>query len=180
MILKKVRLFIDYEKEEKWLNDMAEKGWQLKRYGLIGRYYFEKEEEKYIYRIEFLDKLSSHPESIEYIRFLEESGIEYIHSAHGYWIYLRKKATDGSFDLYTDLDSKIKHYQKINRFVSIAFMLNLLICMYNFFLRFLLHTGNINILISSINLVCVILVASAYLSYGHKIKKLKLEKQLRQ
>ena len=29
---KKFRFFIDHENEEKWINDMAEQGWHLKKF----------------------------------------------------------------------------------------------------------------------------------------------------
>jgi hypothetical protein len=30
------------------------------------------------------------------------------------WIYIRKKSSDGVFDIYSDADSKIKHYKRVN------------------------------------------------------------------
>lgn len=33
----------------------------------------------------------------------------------GFWIILRKKAGEGAFELYTDVDSTIEHYTKIRR-----------------------------------------------------------------
>lgn len=104
--------FFDYEKEEKWLNEMSLKGMALSNYTWC-RYVFEEvPNNQYIYRIEFLNKMPTHPESIAYLRFLEENGVECV-ATYRSWVYLRKKATEGPFDIYTDIDSIITHYMRI-------------------------------------------------------------------
>jgi len=35
------------------------------------------------------------------------------------WVYLRRDAAEGPFDLYTDLDSKIRHYKRILTFWNV-------------------------------------------------------------
>jgi hypothetical protein len=106
------KLFTDHEKEEKWLNEMSQKGLQLVHY-TPGRYLFEEGQQgHYIYRIELLDQLPSHPESRAYIRFMEEAGAEYVtHILR--WVYFRKKASDGPFELYTDRESRMTHHKRI-------------------------------------------------------------------
>jgi len=107
------KAFWDYEKEEKWLNEMSAKGLALTDYSWC-RYVFEETpQSEYTYRIELLENLPTHAESIAYIKFLEESGIEYV-SSYMRWIYIRKKSSDGVFDIYSDADSKIKHYKRVN------------------------------------------------------------------
>lgn len=47
-------VFLDYEKEEAWVNHMAEQGWHLKR-TMVGYFIFEKGEPgQYIYRNELV------------------------------------------------------------------------------------------------------------------------------
>ena len=66
------RIFVDYEKEEKWLNEMAQSGWALESFRLM-RYVFKQVERgTYTYRIELLSNLPSHPESKAYMAFLDE------------------------------------------------------------------------------------------------------------
>ena len=102
----------DYEKEERWLNDMAAKGLSLSDYSWC-RYAFEETPRgAYLYRIELLENLPSHPESQAYLRFLEENGVEVV-TSYLRWVYLRRSAAEGPFDLYTDLDSRIQHYKRI-------------------------------------------------------------------
>ena len=103
----------NYIKEEHWLNDMAAKGLALTEYSWC-RYVFEDATPgKYIYRIELLDHHATHPESKKYFAFLEELGIECV-ATYMRWAYLRKKTSDGPFDLYTDIDSNITHYKKVS------------------------------------------------------------------
>lgn len=112
-----------YEKEEKWLNEMSAKGMHLTDVGFC-RYSFEKGSPgEYIYRLELLNHLPQHPESISYINFLEETGIEHIGSMMR-WVYFRKKASDSLFELYSDTESKINHYKRI---IFIADIISLVI-----------------------------------------------------
>ncbi|HOX65043.1 MAG TPA: DUF2812 domain-containing protein [Thermotogota bacterium] len=109
------RLYLNFEKEEKWLNEMATAGWMLTDYSWC-RYVFEEGREgEYVYRIELLKNLPTYPLSQKYLRFLEEAGIEYV-AYYARWVYLRKKTADGPFDLYTDLESKIAHYRRVLRY----------------------------------------------------------------
>ena len=70
----------DFEDEDKWLNDMAAKGMNLTRVG-FGKYVFEKGTPgEYQYHLEWLKRFPWHPESRDYIRFLEDTGVEHIGS----------------------------------------------------------------------------------------------------
>lgn len=105
----------DFEKEERWLNDMAANGLALSDY-TWGRYAFaETPRGQYLYRIELLEHAASHPESQAYLRFLEENGIECV-TSYMRWVYLRRDASEGPFDIYTDLDSNLLHYRRIGTF----------------------------------------------------------------
>lgn len=105
--------YYDYEKEEKWLNEMSAKGLALIDYSFY-RYVFEDcKPGEYVYRIELLEHVPSHPESRTYIEFLEQSGVEHI-ASYVRWVYFRQKTENEPFDLYTDIDSRIKHYGRIN------------------------------------------------------------------
>ena len=111
MIIRKA--YWNYEKEEKWLNEMSAKGLALVGYTWC-RYVFEDSQPgEYIYRIELLEYLPNHPLSQKYLRFMEENGVEFI-ASYMRWAYFRKKAADGAFDIYSDIDSKMKHYRRVN------------------------------------------------------------------
>lgn len=104
--------FSDYEKEERWLNHMAADGWEMTSY-VMGRYVFSKGiPGRYIYRVQLLDNLPSAEGSQEYLRLLKDAGIEYVDN-HLRWIYIRRLAEDGPFELFSDRDSKIAHHKRV-------------------------------------------------------------------
>lgn len=100
------------EKEEQWLNEMADKGKLIKKVK-TGRYTFEDGTPgKYIYKLELLEHDVTDSKSVKYLEFLEEMGIEYVTTFNS-WIYLRKNKDGREFELYSDLDSRIKYYDRI-------------------------------------------------------------------
>ena len=106
------KVYMDYEKEEKWLNEMSARGLAFTN-NIWCCYTFEEcEPGAYIYRLELLNDLPGHPESKRYIRFMEDNGVEHV-TSYFRWVYFRKKAADGAFDIYSDIDSRIRHYKRI-------------------------------------------------------------------
>ena len=106
------RLYFDKDAETRWLNDMAEQGWAMKSF-FAGFYSFERcEPGQYMYQVDFGNRFFSVSE--EYREFMQETGVEIV-QPWGFWIILRKKAGEGAFELYTDVDSTLEHYTKIRR-----------------------------------------------------------------
>lgn len=104
--------YFNWEREEKWLNDLSSKGLALTDYSWC-RYVFEDSKPgEYIYRIDLLDHLPTHPQSRKYIEFLEETGVEFV-SSYMRWVYFRKKADSGPFNLYSDIPSQIARNKRI-------------------------------------------------------------------
>lgn len=95
------KVYWDYENEEKWLNEMSAKGLQLESYTWCKYVFADGVPGEYIYRLELLENLATHPESIKYIQFLEENNVEHV-ASYMRWVYLRKKASDGEFQVYSD------------------------------------------------------------------------------
>lgn len=176
------KLYSHYEKEEKWLNAMSAKGLALTEYTWC-RYVFEDcEPGEYIYRIELLENALSHPESKAYIAFMKESGIEHV-SSYIRWVYFRKKAFEGAFDIYTDIDSRIKHYTRIIRLWGIIGLANLSIGIANFhtaFIRLSEYGTQILLHLYCLNLILGGLLIGLCIPYFRKITKLKKEKSLRE
>ena len=111
-IIRKCFLAWQFDKEEKWLNEMAAKGLGLVSVGFC-RYEFEDcTPGEYQYRIELMKYTPTHPESQQYIKFIEDTGAEQIGS-YMRWVYFRKKASDTPFDLFSDLTSRIAHTSRI-------------------------------------------------------------------
>ncbi|QFT87419.1 hypothetical protein FIU87_02030 [Bacillus sp. THAF10] len=106
-------LFINFEKEEAWLNQMCEDGLALCE--ITKNYYaFEPcEPGAYIYRIEFLKPDIYRNEIDSYLTFMEDVNVELIASSRR-WHYFRRKSSYGEFEIYSDFDSRIEHYKRIN------------------------------------------------------------------
>lgn len=102
----------DFDKEEAWLNRMAAQGLALVSPGL-GSYVFEESlPGEYQFRLELLDQWPSHAKSQAYIRFLEETGVEYLGSVLR-WAYFRRKSQEEAFELYSDFSSRRAHLQRL-------------------------------------------------------------------
>ncbi len=132
----------DFEKEEAWLNGMAQNGWILESVGFCTYHFVKCEPGEYSVRLEM------HEFDESYIQFMQETGAEFVGRMMA-WIYFRKKTADGSFDLFSDIDSRISHLDKIGRFLGIIGGLNLLIGLMN-----TLNTINLG----WINLLCATLL----------------------
>ena len=125
----------DFDKEEQWLNEMAAKGLALVSVGFC-KYEFEDcVPSEYRVCLQLLDKLPRHPEMQKYIEFMVETGAEHVGSFTR-WIYFRKKAAEGSFEVFSDNASRVKYLTNITSFVSLIIGLNLYIGLYNMLLVF--------------------------------------------
>ena len=89
------KCFPDIEQEEKWLNEMSEKGLVLTRVAadfFSSRYYFEQGDSTYTYRVDFeCDG--------DYIKFVRDTcNAEYLFTA-GDKLYFRKAKEQGEFEV---------------------------------------------------------------------------------
>lgn len=113
----KFRFYLDKDKETAWLNQQAEKGLAMTKF-FAGFYFFEEcSPGEYTYQVDFGEKFFA--VSDNYREFMEENGIEII-QPWGFWIFLRRKTSEGAFLLYTDVDSSIEHYTKIKTMFKAA------------------------------------------------------------
>lgn len=113
--VRKIYMAWEFEEEESWLNEMAAKGKTLAAYG-FGWYDFEDTQPgEYTVRMEMLPHWPNHPESQQYIRFVEETGAEHIGNMKN-WVCFRKKKADGAFDLFSDRESRLKY---VKRFIPL-------------------------------------------------------------
>ena len=113
----KVFLLWDFDKEERWLNEMAARGLALVSVGYCNYTFEQGDPGEYTVRLELLDNLPANAQSEQYIRFIEGSGAEYIGSLFR-WVYFRKKRSLGEFDLYTDYECRIRHLNRVLWFIG--------------------------------------------------------------
>lgn len=151
----------DFEKEERWLNEMALNGWALESVG-YARYTFVRCEPG-----EYTVRLEMHPYDEDYVAFLREAGIEFV-GRMMMWIYCRKKSADGPFDLFSDIDSRIAHLGGIEKMLAAIGLANLGIGLANSIQPN--HLG-------WINLVCATLLMYALGRIHGKKERLELERE---
>ncbi|WP_223702332.1 DUF2812 domain-containing protein [Sutcliffiella deserti] len=171
MIIKKRKLFFDYEKEEKWLNEMAAEGFNFVKY-TFGTYHFEEGKKgEYYYRIQLLDQVADHQESKEYINFMEDNGVECVYTFLR-WGYFRKRKEEGTFEIYSDYESRIKHYKNIATLIGTVGAMNIIVGAFNMTL------STINLYLSSVSWLTALILTPVFLTYLNKVKKLKKEQEL--
>lgn len=176
-IIKKLFWAWDFEKEEKWLNEMAAKGLALVDYSIF-RYSFEPcEPGEYSFKIQLLEHNPNHPESEQYIRFMEETGAEQV-ASYLNWVYFRKKTSEGSFEIFSDIESKLKHYILIKKLLAPFGILNLCVGISNvincwFNIREIFWVPFINISLA-------VLIFAGLSGINKKIKALKKEMTIRE
>lgn len=172
---KVIRLILDFEKEEGWLNEMSAKGLHFISYSFPQYLFEEGVPGEYTYRLELLKHHPQHMESQAYIKFLEDTGVECVDTFWN-WAYFRKKASDGPFEVYTDYASKIRHYQRIMAVVGASVVLNLGLGSYTAALA----EGHFNPLLAIPSLIIAALLFPVLRSYLRRAKKLKDAMKLRE
>lgn len=135
----------DFDKEEEWLENMARNGWVLDGVGFCTYHFIKTEPGEYSVRLQYLPIAE---ENTDYTNLLEESGAERV-GRMVQWVYYRKKAADGPFQLFSDLDSRITHLDKIAKLMLIIAVANLLIGVVNSF-NPTMRIGWINLLVASL------------------------------
>ena len=110
---------------------------------------------------------------------MEENNVEHV-ASYMRWVYFRKKASGGDFDIYSDIDSKIKHYQRINRFWAVLTIFELIIGLSNIFIGIDSILRSDPFYFNLIGGALCVLLGNGYFVLGHplrkKIGKLKKEK----
>ncbi|WP_169819137.1 DUF2812 domain-containing protein [Anaerobacillus arseniciselenatis] len=167
------KVFLNFEKEEKWLNEMAAKGMHFIGYTFC-TYYFEKGEPgEYNYRIQLLDQAPDHSEVQEYLEFMKDSGVECV-ATYVRWAYFRKKSEEGTFEIYSDIESKIKHFKKIAWLMGSLALLNVFIALLNTMLSTI---STYNLYFSFISWLTVLILLPITFGYIRRIKQLRREQE---
>ena len=134
--MKKFRVYFDKDLEEEWLKEMSSQGWGFKKFFLCVYTFEQCKPNEYNYQIDLLENWDGDRENFS--SFMEEAGVEVISQWYR-WVYLRKKAVDGPFEMYTDAQSKIAQYSRIQRFFMIAMFIEIICFIIEF--NALLETG---------------------------------------
>jgi hypothetical protein len=115
--MRKFKIIADFEKEEHFLNDMAEKGYYLEKYNSLGVYTFRRiEPQKLSYRIDFRT-FSNNAQFENYCTLFQDAGWEHVYgtrrSGSQYFLPIPGKAqTD---DIFSDKKSKAGRYRRFSK-----------------------------------------------------------------
>lgn len=164
-----------FDKEEKWLNEMAAKGLVLVAIGFCKYTFDDCMPGEYNVRLELLENVPVHAESQQYIKFLEDTGAEYLGSVMR-WGYFRKKTDDGEFDLYSDNPSRIVHLNRILTLIGIVGGLNIFAGVSSISRYFVV--GRDGSFMGIINLCLGLFVAYGFVQVFLKKRKLKKQQNL--
>ncbi len=170
----------DFDKEEKWLNDMAAKGKNLVSVG-FGKFVFEEGTPgEYQYHMEWMEHMPNHPKSIEYREFLEETGFEEV-ATFKKWLFIRKNTSQMAFDLFSDIDSRMAHLRRI--LIFMPFLIGVL--MLGIMTEYGLWTMEKELLPFTISCISILLFLLVFLLHGlyrstKAYTKLKKERQIRE
>lgn len=111
--MKRFKLLFDKDREQSWLDQMCRRGWAMVSF-FAGVYTFVPcQPGEFIYQIDLLPGRGFTPEDPEgYTSFMEDTGVEVLRR-WARWVYLRRRAAEGPFAIYTDVDSQIQMYARI-------------------------------------------------------------------
>lgn len=114
------KAFLDINEEEKWLNEQGERGMMLLSYS-NGTYEFEDvSPATFQYKID-IPPYSQREKRRDYLDFLEQTGASVV-AEYADRVYLRKKASDEPFVLYTDRqDVERQAKRRSSHFYAIGF-----------------------------------------------------------
>jgi hypothetical protein len=163
---------------------MSAKGLAFTGYNFFRYTFADGRQGEYIYRIELLKNPPGHPESRRYLSFMAENDIEVVEIWFR-WVYFRRKAENGPFDIFSDIDSQLMHYRRIGMLWLPLACMEMSIGIYNLYegLDYILGgtSGTAFHLIFSAAFLCI--GAMFFFNWNRirrKIKKLKREKSLRE
>jgi len=133
----KFKLFLNYSKEEKWLNEMAKKGFQLEKV-TVGYHFHTSEPEDSHIRVD-IRFFRIHADYVNYCMMFEDSGWKHIAGSQNTGVQYFKRLSDASDDdIFSDTESRAQRYIRSSR-LWVFFALFVL-----FFMVVLISTGSVD------------------------------------
>lgn len=118
--MRKFKFFIDFNKEEKWLEDMAKKGYELEGKSLGYNFRYAEPEDAVI-RIDYRT-FKKQENFIDYCTLFEDSGWKHIAGSKSSGTqYFKKIKEDSEDDIFSDSISKAGKYKRLSKmFINMA------------------------------------------------------------
>lgn len=137
--MKKMRMFLDIDKETQWLNEMDSKGWECNKVNSFGIFYFHKKGiENNHYQIDF-QEFHRKSKFEEYVKFHEDFGWKLIGGSWSSGKYYWQSNSTKNERLFSDPSSELHFYNRaLNQYLSLAVL---------FMVFFFILNGNLNITI---------------------------------
>lgn len=130
--MKVYKFFTDPSKQEKWLNEMNEKGYKLIKNPMDFIFIFENSDEAYVTRLDYRNSMRKAAYN-EYVDIHEELGWEHVRGGRfGMTPHTWTKVKDGNDELFSDLESKVNFYKRAAAYTG-TFALIFLIYTFIFF-----------------------------------------------
>ncbi|MGN7298583.1 DUF2812 domain-containing protein [Ferdinandcohnia sp. SAFN-114] len=130
--MRKLKLFLNFEKEETWLSEMATKGYEF--VGKSFTYQFRPTEPENVnIRIDYR-KFKSKEDFIDYITLFEDCGWKHIAGTKSSGTqYFKKVSESADVDIFSDSDSRAFRYKRLSKmYLSLAICyLPILIALFN-------------------------------------------------
>jgi hypothetical protein len=121
------RFFLNFEKEEAWLEGMSAQGWQLKGVSSLGIYTFEQgEPEPRVYKIDFR-QIKSKRDLDDYVALFADSGWTCVAprtSVYNYYFYA--PADSANREIFSDLPSKAQRNLRFATYMGYCLLISLL------------------------------------------------------
>jgi Protein of unknown function (DUF2812) len=128
--VKKFKMFFDIEKEERWLNEQLQKGYRCTNISGLGFYTFERNDKRYVMRLDNQDYLSK-KKFKEYKDIYEDFGWNYINGPWLGGIRYWQKEDNSQNEIFSDRQSKRYYYKRLKNY---SFWLGMLFLAYSFML----------------------------------------------
>lgn len=111
--MRKFKFFIDYDKEEKWLNSMAKRGYELKKVSFGYKFSSSTPQECNI-KIDCRE-FKNKKDFVDYCTLFEDSGWKHIcGNKYSGTQYFKKVDANGYDDIFSDRMSKSERYKRLS------------------------------------------------------------------
>ena len=111
--MKKFKLFLNYEKEERWLADMASQGYHLKEVG-FGYSFESAPPEQVVIKIDYR-RFKKEQDFLDYLALFEDSGWQHISGTKNIGFqYFKKTNSDSTEDIFSDTTSRAGRYKRLS------------------------------------------------------------------
>jgi hypothetical protein len=113
--MKKIKIIVDFEKEEQYLNEMAKQGYLLEKSNSLGIYTFKRAEPQDLsYKVDFRT-FSSKSQFEDYLALFHDAGWDHVCGTRssGSQYFLPRSGKEQTDDIFSDTESKAGRYKRL-------------------------------------------------------------------